>query len=109
MAVPIYDFKVKQGSTAVVNYTLNDADGNPMDFTGLSVRGSIKLRHSDSTPIAVPLLTVNCNVVTLSLTSAQTTVMPVGMAIYDLEKYSTVYDSEAIMEGYIYISPEVTT
>ena len=105
---PTYDLNITQGSTAVYNITLNDADGAPMDFTGLSVRGSIKFRYSDSTSLATFSPTVNSNIVTISLTSAQTMPLPVGTAIYDLEKYSTLYDAEVILSGKVFIYPEVT-
>ena len=104
-----YDLNIIKGSTASFNITLNNADGTPMDLSGLSVRGSIKLRYTDSQSLVDFTPTINVNVVTLSLTSAQTMPLPVGMGVYDLEKYSTLYDAESVLSGKIYIHPEVTT
>ena len=103
-----YNLNITQGSTASFNINLINADGTPMDFTGLSVRGSIKLRYSDTSPLIVFSPTIDDNTVTIPLTSAQTAVLPVGMGVYDIEKYSTSYDSEVLLSGKVFIHPEVT-
>ena len=103
-----YNLNVTQGSTASFNINLSNADGTPMDLTGFSVRGSIKLRYSDTSPLVVFSTTINDNTVTKPLTSAQTAVLPVGMGVYDVEKYSTAYDSEVLLSGKVFIHPEVT-
>ena len=104
-----YDLNLTQGSTANFNITLNNADGTPMDFTGLSIRGSIKFRYSDPQPLVNFTPSVSSNIITISLTAAQTMFLPVGMGVYDIEKYSTAYDSEALLSGKVFIHPEVTT
>jgi len=104
-----YNLNVTQGSTASFNINLSNADGTPMDFTGFTVRGSIKLRYSDTSPLISFSPTVDGNKVTITLTSAQTATLPVGIGVYDIEKYSTAYDAEALLSGKVLISPEVTT
>jgi hypothetical protein len=104
-----YDFNITQGSTASFNITLNDADETPMDFTGYSIRGSIKLRYSDTSPLVNFSPSVSGNVITIDLTSAQTMFLPVGVAVYDIERYTNSYDSEVLLAGKVYMFPEVTT
>ena len=104
-----YNLNLTQGSTASFIINLSNADGTPMDFTGFSVRGSMKLRYSDTSPLVSFSPTINGNSVTIALTSAQTSVLPVGMGVYDLEKYSSAYDSEVLLSGQVFINPEVTS
>ena len=104
-----YDLNVTQGSKVDITFTLTDSGGNPIDLTGHFVNGAIRPKYSDTTPLVVlsPAITLP-NKVNLSLTSSQTSSLPVGIAVYDIERFTNPYDVQKVISGKVLIHPEAT-
>ena len=104
-----YDLNITQGSKVDITFTLTDSAGSPIDLDGYSVSGAIRFRYSDVTPLITlsPTITLP-NIVVLALTSSQTVSLPVGMAVYDLERYTNAYNVQKVISGKVFISPEAT-
>lgn len=116
----INNFNVTQGSTFIASLVATDANGTATDLDTYSVRGSIKLKYSDSAslvdltlarvaddPNANPL-TYADGKINVSLTDAQTTLLPVTQGVYDIEIYKTD-DVRSVFKGKVNIFPEVTS
>ena len=104
-----YDLSITQGSKVDLTFTLTDSGGNSIDLTGYFSTGSIRLRYSDTTPLITLTPTITLpNVVGLSLTSSQTAALPVGMAVYDIERFTDSYDVQKVISGKVLIYPEAT-
>lgn len=120
MAAGIYNIIIEQGSTYTMIVKLNDGAVTPapIDLTGYTGRGSIKLKATDTTSLADFIVTVTDPTegeVTISLPASDseaietkgTNYTEVLEAWYDIE---LVNGSEVIrlLNGACNISPEIT-
>jgi hypothetical protein len=109
-----YDLNLIQGSTFNAQLTAKNEDGTAVDLTNYQVRGAIKTNYSDSSALVALTLAVASpatnGIINASLTAAQTEVLPITQAVYDIEMYSvaTGYVSK-LLDGRVNIHPEVTT
>jgi hypothetical protein len=114
------DLTIDQGADFSLPLTLRHTDNTAYDLTGYTGRGQIRKYHRSTTTIVS--FTVDIDVVpttgklTVSLTANQTAAIPAGEEVTDTRsKY--VYDVEIvdgsgvvkrIIEGSVFISPDVT-
>ena len=107
-----YDLNITQGSKVSITFTLTDSGGNPIDLTEHFVNGAIRLRYSDTIPLVILSPSISdpktSGIVSLSLTSAETAALPVGMAVYDIERFKGPYDVQKVISGKVFIHPEAT-
>ena len=116
------DFNVTQGATLDVRVTVNDDSGDPMNFSGTSLRGFAKAHYYTSGKmIDLNPTIVSGNkgrafvsgLVDIKLSGSQTSGLPVTQGIYDIEQVTTVAGKETdvtrILEGKINIFPEATS
>jgi hypothetical protein len=121
------NFTIYQGADLNVRLCLSDSDGSPSNLSGYSVRGVVKHRYSDTSnlldlnPIIVSGYCpgVYCGLdpdpivsgyVDINIPANQTTGLPVGQMVYDIEK-SPLDNSNSVtkvIKGYFNILPEVT-
>ena len=104
-----YDLNVTQGSKVDITFTLTDSGGNPIDLTSYFVSGAIRSKYSDADALVIlsPSIILP-NKVHLNITSAITESLPIGIAVYDIERFITPYNVEKVISGKVLIHPEAT-
>ena len=93
MSAEIVDLNIVQGSAFHVRIEISDDNSNVIDLTGYEVRGVVKNKYSDSNADILinldPVVYDATNgLVDILLTSAQTALLPITEALYDIEKLS---------------------
>jgi len=116
-----YDLNLIQGSTFAALLTATNENGTAIDLGTYNIRGSVKLKYSDSTslveltlarveddPNATPL-TYTGGKINVSLTAAQTALLPITQAVYDIEMWNGAGYVAKLLDGRVNVHPEVTT
>lgn len=100
---------IDQGSTFSTDLTLTDEYGDPLILTGYSVNSQIRKWYTSTTVAATFSASVNVAsaVITLSLTSDQTSNLVAGRYVYDVE-INSGSDVSRIVEGIVTVTPQVT-
>tara|TARA_Y100000310_G_C20183384_1_gene579218 strand:- start:24 stop:368 length:345 start_codon:yes stop_codon:yes gene_type:complete len=113
MSAELVDLSITQGDTFSIRLEVRKPDGSANDLTGYGVRGYLKNKYSDATPLLDLSPTVYNAVggqIDVFVSSATTAALPITEGIYDIEKYllndTTVVDK--ILTGKILIHPEAT-
>jgi hypothetical protein len=110
MPAGVYDIYIEQGAT----FTLA-IDVAGLNLSGYSGRGQIRSKANSSEILAPLTVTIAGSVVNISLTAAQTALLPATGDLYN-NTYSATYDVELfsgasvvrLLNGVARISPEVT-
>ena len=113
MSAELVDLSITQGSSFSIRLEVRDPEGSPDDLTGYGVRGYLKNKYADETP----LLDLNPFVsdategqIDINVSSSVTATLPITQGVYDIEKYllsdTTVVDK--VLTGKILIHPEAT-
>jgi len=107
-----YDISLTQGEDYNLTAELKNSDGSTINLSGYSLRGKVKYNYgSDSylLDLAPTIYSDQSGIVTVNLTAAQTAALPITVAFYDIERF-TSGDNEVskILNGKFTISPEVT-
>ena len=119
----VYNFSATQGSQLSVRLNVKDASGDAINLSGYLARGVVKYRYSsantlvDLSPTIVSGETGSAytsGLIDVYLSGSQTSGLPVGDFVYDIEKYpSGASDSEGavdkILAGSFLVYPQVTT
>jgi len=118
-----YDLTVEQGATFSKTFTLKDASGAVINLSTYTGRGQIRKYHrSDDPPEATFVVAFFTNgtdgKLVISLTAAVTAALTAGETVgdvrskyvYDIELFVTATPTivRRILEGDLYVSPEVT-
>jgi len=115
------DIQIDQGASFLMNFILEDDDGNPVSLAGATIAG--KIRQAPESAVAIvaftgTVISAGDGEGQISLTDVQTAAIPVdasGQGKRKLTKY--VYDVEVtfgdgykqrVLEGICFVSPEVT-
>jgi hypothetical protein len=99
-----WDVTVQQGSTWGRALNFGDASIANVEF-----RGQIRRDHDDSAALASFTFSKSGNVLSVSLTAAQTTALPAERLVYDIEAYTALDAFVArLFEGRVTVTPEVT-
>jgi heat shock protein HspQ len=107
-----YDISLTQGENYSLTARLKNTDGSYMNLSGYYVRG--KARYSYGyTGVVVDLdpqiYSVTGGIIEVELTSSQTSSLPVGFLVYDIEKYTSGdANVSKVLNGKIIVCPEVT-
>lgn len=110
-----YDILIEQGATFSFDLTLKDANGDPRDLSGYSIRFQGKPRHrapadvfrfTDSDP---EITNGGANgTISISVSATKTATFPApANGVYDLEIEAADGVVERIVEGEYRITPEV--
>ena len=119
----VYNFSATQGSQLSVRLNIKDASGDAIDLSGYEARGVVKYRYSstntliDLSPTIVSGETGSAYVSGLMdvyLSGSQTSGLPIGDFVYDIEKYpsgasNTEGAVDKILAGGFLVYPQVTT
>lgn len=122
MPAGVYDWHVEQGVTSSIDIEYKDNVSNPQPLTDFTAVGQVRLNMADSEPLAALDITI-----TDALLGALTVKMPGEALAGKYLKGGTSYDSKIkahydielvhntdpdlsvrLLNGYMYISPEVT-
>lgn len=101
---------IEQGSTFSRLITIQDESQTPVNITGNTFAGQIRKRHASDTVEATFTCTVTdgaAGKLTVALTDEQTAAIPSGDWVYDIEWYNGTVTGR-LLEGSVYVSPEVT-
>lgn len=118
-----YDINIKQGSDFSLTITVKDFNKNPVDLTGHVFAGDIRKNVSDENPIAsfsFELLdqVTNTGEVRITLSAAVSSAINLAKSkkqernksryLYDIESTNGSGAIRRWLEGYAFISPEIT-
>jgi hypothetical protein len=101
---------IDQGSTYSISIELSDALGNSLDLSGYIVRAQLRKSYGSNTFTEFTSSTGNNpenGVITLALTSEQTSALRPGRYVYDIE-IENEDEVTRVLEGIITVTPEVT-
>ena len=119
----VYNFSATQGSQLSVRLNVKDASGDAINLSGYNARGVVKYRYSstdaliDLNPSIVSGTTGSAyqsGLIDVYLSGSQTSGLPVGQFVYDIEKYpsgasNTEGAVDKILAGDFFVYPQVTT
>ena len=119
----VYNFEASQGSELNVRLNVKDTDGDAINLSGYGARGVVKYRYSsanaliDLSPTIVSGTTGSAyqsGLIDVYLSGSQTSGLPVGQFVYDIEKYpsgasNTEGAVDKILAGDFFVYPQVTT
>jgi hypothetical protein len=100
---------IDQGATFSTDLTLKDQYGNMLELAGYTANSQIRKWYTSSAVSATFSTAINTisAVVTLSLTSDQTSSLVAGRYVYDVEIKDSITTSR-IIEGIVTVTPQVT-
>lgn len=105
------DLAIYQGDDWAATVTVTNADGTPADLTGYTAQSQIRTGPADQTYlVAAELLcdVVLPNLISLSLTHDQTTLLTEPTYQWDLQITSSAGEITTILRGDVNVAPEVT-
>ncbi len=110
----LYNIFVNQGESFDLVATVTGSAGTAVNLTGYSLRGSAKYSYGATGSALIdlnPSITNSISgIIAINLTSTQTSNLPVTVAVYDVERYSSGDASVIkVLNGSFTINPEVTT
>ena len=119
----VYNFSATQGSQLSVRLNIKDASGDALNLSGYGARGIVKYRYS-STNALVDLdptivsgengIAYQSGLIDVYLSGSQTSGLPIGDFVYDIEKYPSGASNvegavDKILAGGFLVYPQVTT
>ena len=120
MAVGKYSFTIEQGATFTRTFKYKDADGNPFDLNGYTVRMQIRASFDSSIidtfdnggeggfELTAAAGASEKNIITLTINATQTAAFTFDQARYDIELESGAGVVTRLLQGKIKLSREVT-
>ena len=119
----VYNFSATQGSQLSVRLNVKDASGDAINLSGYNARGVVKYRYSSTNslvnldPTIVSGTTGSAyqsGLIDVYLSGSQTSGLPVGQFVYDIEKYPSGASNtggavDKILAGDFFVYPQVTT
>ncbi len=107
-----YNISITQGENYDLVAGITNASGQPVNMSGYNVRGQVRYSYGSTgvmLNLAPDIVSEASGIIQISLTPSETAVLPVTVAVYDIEKYS---ENDAvvnkILNGTFTINPEVT-
>ncbi|QDP56493.1 MAG: putative L-shaped tail fiber protein [Prokaryotic dsDNA virus sp.] len=119
MAAGVYNFELEQGADHIFRITYTDGVGTPIDITGYTAVGTIKLKLSDSSVWATMNVVVEngpAGIFFISIPASETTGKMLKSskhddyveAVYDIKITDTSGNQHRLLNGIVNISPEVS-
>tara|TARA_B100001079_G_C16019097_1_gene343619 strand:- start:136 stop:477 length:342 start_codon:yes stop_codon:yes gene_type:complete len=104
----ILNFVLDQGCTFSKVVTAKDTAGANVTISTGTAAGKMRQSYHSSNNVHAFTTAIEGSNVTFSLTSTQTTAIPDGNYVFDVEYTQAGGDIERIVEGLITVSPEAT-
>ncbi len=98
---------IEQGATFIEVINLNDANGNPLDVTGLAANGSLRKYYTSSNVTVFTTAMANGSL-TISLTANQTGNLYPGRYVHDTYMSDVSNNWNRVVEGVATVTPSVT-
>jgi len=113
MSAELVDLSITQGSSFSIRLEIRDSAGVAINLTGYGVRGYLKNKYTDATPLLDLSPTISDAAggqIDINVPADITAALPITQGIYDIEKYllSDATIVSKIIVGKILINPEVT-
>lgn len=99
---------IDQGTTFNTTYTINNANDEPIDFTGYTGNASMRKSYTSSTFYSFVVGLSNTGLVTLSMNANTTGNITAGRYVYDIEVEDLSGNRSRLIEGIITVTPQVT-
>ena len=101
---------IDQGTDFSSAIDVTDADGDPVNLTGYTVKGQIRKSYTSSTAVDLTCAVSNAaaGIISIALTAAQSNAMKYGRYLYDVEMTSSGGAKTRVLEGQVEITPGVT-
>lgn len=99
------DIRLTRGDSCNIVMEMSDAEGNPLDFTGLTLTSQVRSSPYSDDSMDFNISTEN-SIVTLSLTPEETSQLK-NTSYWDLQVVSSE-ETRTVVGGKIYIENEVT-
>lgn len=105
-----YDLRIEQGSDYRLQIPIVNDEGQPFVVTGWSARGQIRLSLNDEQPVfeLYDHLALGVTTVELLLPAEVTAEWTWRQARYDIELVNPEGRPTRLLEGHVFVSPEVT-
>lgn len=109
------DLYIEQGATWTLPLLWKTTDGEPLDLTGYTARMHLRKKLTDA-EFVLELTTENSRItlggpdgtITLTIQAVDTSEIPTGTTVYDLELVSGGGIVTRLLQGGVTVSPEVT-
>lgn len=117
MALALHNIAIDQGATFQKLFRWRDGDGALVDLTGYLARMQVRNSFDSTTPLVdvdsaakggVQLQVGGLGEIAVTLTAAQTALLPRVAGVYDLELVSPTGTVTRLVQGRARIKPEVT-
>ena len=107
----ISNLYIDQGSTYSNIITVASSTGSALDLTNYTVASQIRKSYGSSTAYDFTASVYNAvdGKVRLQLTSTESSAIPAGRYLYDIEITNTITSAKTrILEGIVVVTPEIT-
>lgn len=105
----VYDIEIEQGATLDLTLAAKDELDAPLNLQGYVASGNIKYQYGDTNALLPLDVTIDPNYVSglvdISMTAAQTILLPVTKAVYDVRIYASGGFCAKVLKGYAEIYP----
>lgn len=100
---------IDQGSVFYANLLLTNENGDLIDLNGFVANSQIRRWYTSLTAVSTFTTSINTisSAIVLSLNSDQTSLIPAGRYVYDVE-ITDGLETLRIIEGIVTVTPEVT-
>ena len=98
MSAELVDLSITQGSSFSIRLEIRDDEGAAVNLTGYAVRGYLKNKYSDTTPLLdlSPVISdATGGQIDINVSANVTADLPITQGVYDVEKYKLT-DTSAI-------------
>ena len=102
------NFVLDQGCTFSKVVTAKDTAGANVTISTGTAAGKMRQSYHSANNVHAFTTAIEGSNVTLSMTSTETTAIPEGKYVYDIEYTQAGGDIERVVEGLITVSPEAT-
>lgn len=111
-----YNVTIDQGANWFINFLYKDTSGNAVNLTGYTAALQIRETYAStstllsltSSPAAGITITAGTGTIAVTATAAQTGAIATGVYVYDCEITDGAGVVTRIVQGEVYLSPEVT-
>lgn len=107
-----YDISLTQGEDYSLTAELKNSDGSLIDLSGYNVRGKVKYNYGSDTyllDLNPSVYSAASGIITVNLNASQTASLPITVAFYDIERYTSGDNQVSkVLNGKFIICPEVT-
>jgi hypothetical protein len=104
------EITIEQGATFSTTVNVNDVYNQPINLGGYSASSMMRKSYYSTTAYLINSTITNAvsGEITLSISSANTTILPVGRMVYDLIINDGANNITRVIEGIATILPSVT-